>query len=119
MVSLGLFLSFQLVKHLNVGETKAAELAGLMIGRSNRTIKGQIPECKQGQYQHSGVVWKNEELNKKATIYVWNNNIVKERANLTISSFCGWINDELLPNETLEPRTLSVETTQKWLALRL
>ena len=68
----------------------------------------------QGQYQRSGVVWKNEELNKKATKYVWNNNDVKGRANLTVSSFCGWINDELLPNESLEPG-FPVETARKWL----
>ena len=35
-VSLGLFLAFQLNKVLAVGETRAAELAGMMIGRSDK-----------------------------------------------------------------------------------
>ena len=35
-VSLGLFLAFQLKKVLAVGETRAAELAGMMIGRSDK-----------------------------------------------------------------------------------
>ena len=55
----------------------AAELAGMMIGRSDRTIRdwkshffandGAMPESKQGKYQRSGVVWKNEKLNVKTT----------------------------------------------------
>ena len=56
-VSLGLFLYFQLTKVLSMGELKAAEVAGMMIGKSERTIRewrsyfienGEIPECKQG-----------------------------------------------------------------------
>ncbi len=53
-VSLGLFLAFQLSKHLALGETRSAELAGLMVGRSDRTIRdwrsyfhnndGQVPD---------------------------------------------------------------------------
>ena len=33
-VSLGLFLAFQLHKHLSIGATKAAELAAIMTGKS-------------------------------------------------------------------------------------
>ena len=36
LVSLGLFLSFQLASHLNLGETKAAELASVMINKSDK-----------------------------------------------------------------------------------
>ena len=36
-VLLGLFLCFQLWKHFDLGETKAAELAGMMVGRSDKT----------------------------------------------------------------------------------
>ena len=57
-MSLGLFLSFQLFKHLNVGETKAAEIAGLMIGRSGLIfiiIKGKyLSVCR---VNISVVVW--------------------------------------------------------------
>ena len=64
-VSLGLFLYFQLTKLLNMGELKAAELAEMMIGKSERTVRewrsyfmenGEIPECKQGKYQRTGVL---------------------------------------------------------------
>ena len=39
-VSLGLFLSFQLTQYFELGATKAAELAGLMIGKSDKTDRG-------------------------------------------------------------------------------
>ena len=35
-VSLSLFLCFQLTKHLTLGETKAAVLAGMMVGKSDK-----------------------------------------------------------------------------------
>ena len=88
-VSLGLFLAFQLSRHLGLGKTKSAELAGIMIGRSDKVIRewrayflnndGEIPESKHGKYQRSGVVWCNEELNKKATRHIRCNNMVKGR----------------------------------------
>ena len=57
-VDLGLFLCFQMTKHLEIKETRAAELAGLMIGKSDKTIcewkqfyvnDGVIPESQQGK----------------------------------------------------------------------
>ena len=58
-VSLSLFLCFQLTKHLALGETKAAKLAGAMIGKSDKTIRewrkqffendGTITETQQGR----------------------------------------------------------------------
>lgn len=38
-VALGLFSSFQQSKHFSLDETKSAELAGAMIGRSDRTVR--------------------------------------------------------------------------------
>lgn len=43
---------------------------------------------------------------------------VKGKANLTAGSFCSWIDEELLPNETLEPgfpMKVSVETARIWM----
>ena len=126
-VSLGLFLCFQLTKHLDLGDTKAAELAGMMIGRSDKAVRewrkqfledGEIPECKQGKYQRSGVMWSSEELNKKAARYIRENANVKGQPNLTAGKFCQWVNDDLLPNQTLEPgfpRKISLETARKWM----
>ena len=128
LVSLGLFLSFQLASHLNLGETKAAELASAMINKSDKTIRewrthffqneGEIPESTQGKYQRSGIVWSREDLNKTATKYIRENADVKGKPNLTVGTFCNWINEDLLPNETLEPgfpRKISMETGRKWM----
>ena len=79
---------------------------------------GEIPEIKQGQYQRTGVLWKNEILSKKACRYIRDNAVAKGKPNLTVGSFCQWVNEDLLPNETLEPgfpRKISVETARKWM----
>ena len=126
--SLGLFLSFQLSSSLGKGETEAAEIAGQMIGKSDRTVRewrknffntgGELPESRQGHYQRSGVLWRNESLNKKAARFIRANSAVKGKPNLTVGTFCQWVNEELLPNETLEPgfpRSIHVETARKWM----
>lgn len=74
---------------------------------------GVAPASKQGHYQRTGVLWKNEAMNKKAAKYICENAAVKGKANLTASTFCHLVNEKLLPNETLEPgfpRTIAVET---------
>ena len=79
-----------------MGETKAAEIAGMMIGKSEETIRewrsyfienGEIPKCKQGKYQQSGVLRTSEELNNVAD-YIRSNANVKGKPNLTVSQFC-------------------------------
>ena len=43
---------------------------------------------------------------------------VKGQANLTVGTFCEWVNKELLLNETLEPgfpQTIHMETARKWM----
>ena len=110
-VSLSLFLCFQLTKHLALGETKAAELSGAMIGKSNKTIRewrkqffendGTITEAQQGRYERSGIVWSSEELNRKATVFIRANASVKGQPNLTVGKFCQWVNDDLLVTQHL------------------
>ena len=111
-MSLDLFLCFQLSKHCDLGETEVAELAEAMIGRSDKTVhewqkqfmeEGEVPESKQGKYQRSGVLWSDEALNKKAARYIHKNASVKGQPNLTVSQFCLWVKDDLLPNEMFEP----------------
>ena len=65
-------------------------------------VTGEVPDSMQGKYQCSGVLWCNESLNNKSIKYIRMNNNVKGKPNLTIHSFCEWINEDLLPNETLE-----------------
>ena len=61
-------------------ETKAAEYAVAMVKKSECTARrwraglidnnGVLPESQQGRYQRSGILWQNEELNKRATEHV-------------------------------------------------
>ena len=126
--SLALFLSYQLVDVFSFSKTNAAEYAAAMVHKTDRTVRqwrsgviennGVLPESQQGRYQRNGVLWNNEELNKRATEYVRQNTAVKGRPNLTSTDFCQWINNSLLPNSTLEPgfpRKVSVETARLWL----
>ena len=118
---------YHLVNLMNITATKASEYTGIMIGKSDRTVRqwqaefrenGSIPDSKQGRYQRTGILWSCEDLNRKATKYVRENANVKGRPNLTTHSFCVWVNEELLTNEILEsgfPRHISVETARKWL----
>ena len=95
--SLGLFLTFQLKSVLGKGESETAELAGLMTGMSDKTIREWRDKFFEsgGAYQRSGVVWTNET---KASRYICENATKKGVANLTTDSFCQWVNDSLLPN---------------------
>ena len=60
----------------------------------------------------------DEDLSKKACGYVRENSFRKGAPNLTSRSFCNWVNDMLLPNNTLAagaPRSISVEVARHWL----
>ena len=79
-------------------ETKAAEYAALMLNKSDRTVRrwrsgligndGVLPESEHGKHQRTGVIWKDEDLNKKATEYIRSNAAVKGWPNLTSIDFC-------------------------------
>ena len=63
-----------------------------------------------GKYERSGIIWCKrkkgtfvEQLNAKAKKYIRLNSNVKGHPNLTVGSFCQWVNNTLLPNTTLEP----------------
>ena len=65
IISLFLFLTYNLKSLLNHSTTKAADYAGIMLGKSDRTIRqwhadfhenGSIPDSKQGRYQRTGHV---------------------------------------------------------------
>lgn len=58
---------------------------------------GVHSESNQGRYQRTGVLWANEELNKKVTEYVRANAAVKGKPNMTLIEFCKWVNKTLLP----------------------
>ena len=53
-----------------------------------------------------------------ATQYVRENAFKKGAPYFTARSFCSWVNDDLLPNSTIEaggPRRISVEVARRWL----
>lgn len=112
-----------LVSELSLTVTNAAELTSKIIHKTARIVHqwhtdliqsgGEFPESKQGKYRRSGVLWFNEELNKKASEYARANAAVKGALNMTTTDFCKWVNKTLLPNFTLEPgfpRKVSVKT---------
>ena len=57
-VALGLFLCFQMARHLEIKEARAAELAGLMIGKSDKTIC----EWKKQFYDNDGVIPESQQV---------------------------------------------------------
>ena len=99
--SLAMFLCHNLSLHFNLSYTKAAEMAAEMIKKSDRTVRqwrsdlvnndGIMPCTKQGKYICTGVLWQNEELNKKASDYVRANQNIKGKPNMTVTEFCKWI----------------------------
>ena len=111
--SLAMLLCFVLVKELSLTETNAAALTAREICKNEKTVHcwhtdlvsngGAFSESNQGRYQRTGVLWANEDLNKKATAYVRANAAVKGKPNMTSMEFCKWVNKTLLPNSTLEP----------------
>ena len=79
---------------------------------------GEVPEFVRGKYERMQAISHNEDLTEEAHLYVRENSFKKGAPNLTTRSFCSWVNDELLPNSTLEagaPRKISVEVARKWL----
>lgn len=99
------------------------KLIGQMVSKSDRTVRewravflcngNSYPDSLQGKYQRQGVLWQNEELNHALWRYVRENACAEGRPNMTALSFCHWVNDELLPNQTLSPgypRRISIET---------
>ena len=64
------------------------------------------------------IVTADEALSEKARSYVRENACVKGSPNMTVRSFCEWVNSTLLPNATLEPgfpRKICLDTARTWL----
>ena len=96
--SLAMLLCCVFVKELSFTETNAAKLTATVINKNEKTVHcwrtdlikngGEFSKNKQGHYQRTGVLWANEELNKKASEYVRANAVVKGKPNMTsIDSF--------------------------------
>lgn len=71
-----------------------------------------------GKYKRMNAIANDEALSDQARQYVRQNAFRKGAPNMTARSFCAWVNNELLPNNTLEPgapRKISVEVSRRWL----
>ena len=78
----------------------------------------EVPPFMRGKYERMNIVSHDEHLTELARNYVRENSFKKGSPNMTSYSFCKWVNNELLPNNTLEPgfpRQVSVEVCRKWL----
>ena len=64
---------------------------------------GVVIDHEQGRYQCSGVLRNCESLSQKAAQHICEKASVKGANNLTCLSFCERVNEQLLPNEVLEP----------------
>lgn len=106
----------------------ASKIIAKYINRHYKTVQkwrvdfiesgGEVPEFVKGRYKRMNAISKDEDLTRKATMYVRENAFKKGAPNMTSRSFCSWVNDDLLPNSTLEsgaPRKISVEVARKWL----
>ena len=70
-----------LVNEFSFTETRAAEFTAKIVNKSDRIVRkwradlisnnGAFPESKQGHYQHSGVLWANEELCMQSASVWW------------------------------------------------
>ena len=128
LMSFCVVLFYILGQLLKMGVVDAAKIISIATGKSERTIRGwratflvndgTFPESLTGKYIRSGVLWQNENLNKQATKYVRENNAVKGKPNMTLYTFCHWVNETLLQNSVLVPgypRRIGLETARKWL----
>ena len=125
---LQLLLYARLPTVFGVQKTDTAVVVGKVLDKSERTIRrwvddfvsngGEFSDSRQGHYIRINTLMTNEDLCERARVYVRENAAQRGRPNLTASSFCHWVNNELLPNSVLEPgypHRVSVETARKWL----
>ena len=117
--------SFRNRQKMNV--TDAAKGAASITGYNEKTVrqyrkefftqKGKFKEGKQGKYKRHCLL-NDENLRLEAAMYVRENAYRKGEANMTATSFCQWVNNDLLPSYHLPPnlpRTISLRTATRWL----
>ena len=91
------FISLRLTSLLSVSKYKEAELAGILIGKSDNTIiewqeefyenNDAVIDHKHGRYRHSGVLWNCESLSEKVAQHIQEKASVKGATNLTCLCF--------------------------------
>ena len=125
---MALLLYTRLPTIFGLKKTDTATAVGEILQKNERTIRrwaddfasnsGEFSDSQQGHYTRNNTLMSNEEISERARVYIRENAAPKGRPNLTATAFCQWVNNELLPNSTLEPgypRRVSVETARKWL----
>ena len=125
-MSLALYIQHSLCKHGQVLTHRADGVAGDIVGKTERTVRdwrlsfseaGALSESSRGKYQRP-LLWLDEDLNAKVRTYVRAYGCVKGKPNMTLHSFCDWVNTDQLPSSTLGPqfpRHACLETCRTWL----
>ena len=128
LYTLALLLFHILTQDFQLLITAASKIVAKYVNRSPQTVEkwrvdflrneGELPDFLRGTYARMNCVSNDEDLTMKAREYVRENAFRKGSPNMTAGSFASWVNNDLLPNATLEsgaPRKISVEVGRKWL----
>ena len=109
---MALLLYTRLPAIFGLKKTDTAAAVSEVLQKNKRTVRrwvddfasnsGEFSESQQGHYARMTLM-SNEEICKRARVYVRKNAAPKGRPNLTAVAFCYWVNNNLLPNSTLEP----------------
>ena len=126
--SLSILLHYTLVEKCDMKLTAASDVIGEVLEKSSRTVRqwradfisndGSFSDSQKGRYQRQGLLWRNEELNKKATEYMIRSTSNEGQPSTSAVDFHHWVNVELLPSAVLGPeypRYISSTTANRWL----
>ena len=124
-LSVSLMHYFQTRCGMNVKDS--AQEAACITGFNEKTIrtyrtdffanKGRFTDSTRGRYERF-CLFNDESIRLEVSMWVRQNAHKKGAANMTASSFCEWVNNDLLPSSTLPPyfpRAISVRTATRWL----
>ena len=124
---MAVMLSVVLPKHFNLTSTAGALEAAWITGFNEKRIRGyrkdflanngMFKEERRGKYKRLSL-FNDESLRLKAAMWVREHAVRKGEANMTASSFCAWVNEELLPSSNLPPhfpRSIGLHTATRWL----
>ena len=98
-----------------------------MTGFNEKTVRGYrddflanhgtLKDERRGKHKKV-CLFNDETLRLEAAMWVREHAVRKGEANMTASSFCSWVNNDLLPSNNLPPnfpRTIGVKTATRWL----
>lgn len=122
-MSLGIFLCYHF-QHLNFMQTRAVEYVRIMLRRSNRSpVASWFYLEWRGPWKQAGEVpevWRYvvfKRVEQEGFQFGLRACRSERWTELKTATFCEWVNEDLLPNSSLEPgvsRKVSIERAWKW-----